>query len=168
MVSSRVWNTPRVYLFIEHIGYLSWVKPSLEVGWVRSLLGLVLTMVPLPNPPQLATVECFNQFPRLCSWLRSSRMIYSLLFNFLNKRGEMYALKVDWKHISSSFKEISCRGAEFSKATFVSFNFFFNSIKNVRIMRSSLFKLFPNSSIGRFRNHLSPYAAPCLFRHCKV
>lgn len=32
----------------------------------------------------------------------------------------MYALKVDWKH-ASSFTEISCGGAEFSKATFVSF-----------------------------------------------
>lgn len=33
----------------------------------------------------------------------------------------MHALKVDWKHASSPFKEISCGGAEFSKATFVSF-----------------------------------------------
>lgn len=167
MVPPRMWGTPRVYFFVEHIRYLGWAKPSMEVGRVRSLLGLVLTRVPLPNPLQLAVVECFNQFPKLCSLLRSSRIIYSLLFNFLNKRGKMYALKVDWKHVSSSFKEISCRGAEFSKATFVSFLIFY-SITNVRIMRSSLFKLFPNNSIGRFRNHLSPYAAPCLFRHCKV
>ena len=111
-------------LFVEHIRYLGWAKPSMEVGRARSLLGLVLTRVPLPNPLQRAIVECFNQFPKLCSLLRSSRIIYSLLFNFLNKRGKMYALKVDWKHVSSSFKEISCRGAEFSKATFVSFLIF--------------------------------------------
>ena len=112
MVPPRMWGTPRVYFFVEHIRYLGWAKPSMEVGRVRSLLGLVLTRVPLPNPLQRAIVECFNQFPKLCSLLRSSRIIYSLLFNFLNKRGKMYALKVDWKHVSSSFKEISCRGAE--------------------------------------------------------
>ena len=95
MVPPRMWGTPRVYFFVEHIRYLGWAKPSMEVGRVRSLLGLVLTRVPLPNPLQRAIVECFNQFPRLCSLLRSSRIIYSLLFNFLNKMGEMYALKVD-------------------------------------------------------------------------
>ena len=110
--------------FTFSLNILGMAKPSREVGRVRSLLGLVLTRVPLPNPLQRAIVECFNQFPKLCSLLRSSRIIYSLLFNFLNKRGKMYALKVDWKHVSSSFKEISCRGAEFSKATFVSFLIF--------------------------------------------
>ena len=57
----------------------------------------------------------------------------------------MYALKVDWKHVSSSFKEISCRGAEFSKATFVSFLIFFIVLQMLGLWDLPYLSYFPTA-----------------------